>query len=69
MELNWLRGIGAGFDIAITISLCALIGYYICGGRLNGATILSVVGLVIGAFVGLVIAIYHITRMFGGGAG
>jgi len=67
METNWLRAIGAGFDIAITVSLCAFIGYYICRGRLNEVTHLSIIGLAIGAFFGLIIAIYHITRLFGGG--
>jgi len=67
MDMNWLRGIGAGFDIAITVSLCALIGYYICGGRLNEVTPLSILGLVIGALFGLVVAIYRIIRMFEGG--
>lgn len=66
-DMNWLRGIGAGFDIAITVSLCALIGYYICGGRLNEVTPLSILGLVIGALFGLVVAIYCIIRMFEGG--
>ena len=64
MELNWLRGVGAGFDIAITVSLCAFIGYYICGGRLNEVTPLSILGLVIGALFGLAVGIYHIIRMF-----
>lgn len=67
MELNWLRAIGAGFDIAIIVSLCAFIGYFICGGRLNEVTPLSILGLVIGALFGLVVAIYLIIRMFEGG--
>jgi hypothetical protein len=69
MELNWLRGIGSGFDIAISVSLCAFIGYYICGGRLNGVTLPSILGLAIGAFFGLIIALYHLARIFGGGSG
>jgi len=64
MEINWLRAIGAGFDVAISISVCAFIGYYICGGRLNEATPLSIIGLVIGTLFGLFIAIYSIIKMF-----
>ena len=67
MELNWLRGIGAGFDIAISVTACALIGYYMCGGRLHQATPLSIFGLAIGALLGFIIAIYSILRMFKGG--
>lgn len=66
-DMNWLRGIGASFDIAITVLFCAFIGYFICGGRLNEVTHLSILGLAIGAFFGLIIALYRITRMFGGG--
>jgi hypothetical protein len=69
MELNRIKALGVSFEIVITVLLCAFIGYYICGGRLNEVTILSVIGLVIGAFLGLVIAIYHIIRIFEGGKG
>lgn len=64
MEINWLRAIGAGFDVAISVSVCAFIGYYVAGGRLNQVTTLSIFGLVIGALFGLVIAIYSLIRMF-----
>jgi hypothetical protein len=69
MDMNWIRAIGASFDIAITVLFCAFVGYFICGGRLNEVTPLSIIGLAIGAFFGLIIAMYHITRMFGGGEG
>lgn len=64
MEINWLRAIGAGFDVALTISVCAFIGYYLGGGRLNEVTTLSIIGLVIGTLSGLFIAIYSIIKMF-----
>ncbi len=64
-DMSCLRGIGAEFDIAMTILLCALVGYYICGGEHSGVTPLSIVGLVVGALFGLVVAIYRIIRVFG----
>ena len=66
-DMSWLKGIGASFDIAITVLFCAFIGYFVCGGRLNEVTHLSIIGLAIGAFVGLIIALYRITKLFGGG--
>ncbi len=66
MELNWIRAIGAGFDIAISVAACGFIGYYVCGGRLHQATPLSILGLAIGVLLGFIIAIYSIIRMFGG---
>ena len=69
MEINWLRAIGAGFDLALTITVCAFIGYYLGGGRLNEVTTLSIIGLVMGALFGFFIAIYSILRMFGGASG
>jgi hypothetical protein len=69
MEINWLRAVGAGFDLALTISVCAFIGYYLGGGRLNQVTPLSILGLVIGALFGLFIAIYSLIRMFGATGG
>jgi hypothetical protein len=69
MEINWLRALGAGFDLALTIAVCAFIGYYLGGGRLNLVTPLSILGLVIGALLGLFIAIYGLIRMFGATGG
>jgi Na+-driven multidrug efflux pump len=66
MEINWLRAIGAGFDLALTIAVCAFVGYYLGGGRLNQATPLSILGLMIGALLGFIIAIYSILKMFEG---
>jgi len=65
MEINWLRAIGAGFNLTLTIAVCAFIGYYLGGGRLEEVTTLSIIGLVIGAFFGLFIAVYSLIRMFG----
>jgi hypothetical protein len=65
MEINWLRAVGAGFDLALTIAVCAFIGYYLGGGRLNQVTTLSILGLVMGALFGLFIAVYSLIRMFG----
>ncbi|MHC1599406.1 MAG: AtpZ/AtpI family protein [Candidatus Methanospirareceae archaeon] len=67
MELNWIKALGVSFDIVITVLLCAFMGYYICGGRLHEVTPLSVIGLLMGAFLGLVVAIYLMIRMFGDG--
>lgn len=72
MEIKWLRAVGAGFDLALTISICAFIGYYLGGGRLGqpSLTPFSILGLLIGALVGLFVAIYSLIRMFehpGGG--
>ena len=64
MEINWLKTLGAGFDIALSISICAFIGYYLGGGRLNQVTPLSILGLGIGALFGLGIAVYSLIRMF-----
>ncbi|MDI6811141.1 MAG: AtpZ/AtpI family protein [archaeon] len=69
MEINWVRAIGASFDIAISILVCAFIGYYLGGGRLNEVTPLSIFGLVIGALFGLFIVIYSLIRMFGAAGG
>jgi len=69
MKINWLRAIGAGFDLALTIAVCAFVGYYLGGGRLNEVTTLSIFGLVIGALFGLFIAVYSLNRMFGATGG
>ena len=64
MELNRIKALGVSSEIVITVLLCAFIGYYICGGRLNEVTPLSILGLVIGALFGLAVGIYRIIRMF-----